>query len=81
MFLLDDLLLKSIGIELPGLSLLWLIEQFRDMAMKELYDPEKIKAQITENRMLFEFGDITKKEYDAKFEKLSRALEIAERRR
>lgn len=79
MFILDDLLLRSVGLEIPGLDLIWTFEQIRDYAHKEMYNPEKIRNRIKENRMLYEFGDITRGEYDRINTELMRQLTLAER--
>lgn len=79
MFILDDLLLRSVGLEIPGLDLIWTFEQIRDYAHKEMYNPEKIRNRIKENRMLYEFGDITRGEYDRINTELMRHLTLAER--
>ena len=79
MFIIDDILLKAAGITIPGLSLIWTIEQIRDMAYKELYNPEKIKNKIKENRLLFEFGELTSGEYEKNNAKLLQDLKFAER--
>ncbi len=79
MFILDDLLLRSVGLEIPGLDLIWTFEQIRDYAYKETYNPEKISDQIKENRLLYEFGDITREEYDRTNTELMRQLTLAKR--
>jgi hypothetical protein len=76
-FLLDDLILKELGIEIPGLSLIWTIQQLINVAYRELYDPEKIKASIKENRMLYEFGERSKEEYEREHERLASELKMA----
>jgi hypothetical protein len=78
-FLFDDIVLKGLGLEMPGVSLLWAFEQLRDYAFKELYDPDKIRDQIKENRMLFEFGERTTEEYAAMNAELHRKLKLAHR--
>lgn len=79
MFIIDDILLRAAGITIPGLSLIWTLEQIRDMAYKELYNPEKIKNKIKENRLLFEFGELTSGEYENNNTKLLKELKFAER--
>ncbi|MDW7731382.1 MAG: hypothetical protein SCH66_03010 [Methanolobus sp.] len=79
MFILDDMLLRQLGISLPGLDLLWTIEQIRDFAYKELYNPEKIKNQIKENRMLYEFGEISLDEYNDINASLMQQFKLTER--
>lgn len=70
MFLLDDMLLRAIGISIPGLDLIDIFERIHDFALKELYDLNKINNQIKENTLLFEMGERTKEEY----EKINREL-------
>jgi hypothetical protein len=79
MFIIDDILLRALGITIPGLSLIWTLEQIRDMAYKELYNPEKIKNRIKENRLLFEFGELTSGEYEKNNAKLLHELKLAQR--
>jgi hypothetical protein len=49
----------------------------RDYALKEKYDIKRINNQIKENRLLFEIGEITEKEYKEKHEILLEELETA----
>jgi len=57
--------------------LIWLSELMRDYALKEKYNVEAINNQIKENRLLFEIGEITEKEYKEKHELLLGELETA----
>jgi RNA recognition motif-containing protein len=79
MFILDDILLEQFGIKIPGLNLIWTLEQIRDFAFREMYDPEKVKSKIKENRMLFEFGEVNKDEYEKNNAKLLQELKFAQR--
>lgn len=79
MFIIDDLLLDQFGIRIPGLNLIWTLEQIRDFALREMYDPEKVKSNIKENRMLFELGEMTTDEYEKTNAKLLQELKLAER--
>jgi hypothetical protein len=79
MFILDDILLEQFGIKIPGLNLIWTLEQIRDFAFREMYDPEKVKSKIKENRMLFEFGEVNKDEYEKNNVKLLQELKFAQR--
>jgi len=79
MFIIDDVFLRALGISIPGYDMIWLFEQIRDFAYKERYNPEKIKDQIKENRMLYEFGEITKEEYERTNADLIQKLKLAER--
>lgn len=79
MFFLDDLLIRSLGISLPGLDLIWTLEQIQRFAHKELYNPEKIKNQIKETRLLYEFGELTREEYERRSSKLMHKLRMAQK--
>ena len=79
MFFVDDLLLRSLGISLPGLDLIWTMEQIQKFARKELYNPEKIKNQLKENRLLYEFGEKSREDYEKTNSELMRKLKLAEK--
>lgn len=79
MFIIDDLLLRQMGITIPGLNLIWTLEQIRDFAHREMYNPEKIKNRIKENRLLFELGEMTIDEYEKNNAELLQELKHAER--
>ena len=76
-FFVDDIFLRALGISIPPFDMIWLMEQIRDHAYREIYNPEKISDQIKENRMLYEFGEMTKEEYERNNEKLHHQLKIA----
>lgn len=79
MFFLDDLILRSLGISMPpGLDMIGTIEEIQKLAKKEIYNPEKIKSQIKENRLLYEFGELTREEYERTNAKLMQNLKVAE---
>lgn len=77
MFLIDDIFLRPLGISIPGLDMIWLFEQIRDFAYKE--NAKAISSKIKENRMLYEFGEMTHEEYEIINAKLLRKLKLAER--
>ncbi|MDD1745614.1 MAG: gas vesicle protein GvpG [Candidatus Methanoperedens sp.] len=79
MFIIDDILLRQMGITIPGWDLIWTLEQIKDFAYRELYNPEKIKNSIKENRLLFELEEITMDEYERTNAKLLQELKLAER--
>ncbi|MCO5380947.1 MAG: hypothetical protein NHB15_01450 [Methanosarcina barkeri] len=79
MFLLDDILLKMLGISIPGLDLISNIEIIRDFAYRELYNLDKIKNKIKENQMLYEFDELSTEEYEEKRTELMKQLKFAER--
>ncbi len=76
MFIIDDLVLRTLGISLKPFDTIWMLELLRDYALNEKYNIQKIGNQIKENRLLFEIGQITKKRYEEKNELL-----IEERKR
>lgn len=76
-FIIDDIFLRMLGISIPPFDMLWLLEQIRDHAYAEMYNPEKINNQLKENRLLFEFDEITEEEYKKKNEELNHKLKIA----
>lgn len=79
MFFIDDMLLRSLGINLPGLDMIWTVEQIHKFALKGYYNPEKIKNQIKETRLLYEFGEMGRQEYEQKNSDLMHKLDMAER--
>ncbi|MEK6938042.1 MAG: hypothetical protein AABX04_03280 [Nanoarchaeota archaeon] len=80
MFIIDDLLLRTVGITLKPFDMIWMLELLRNYALQEKYNIEKIGNKIKENRLLFEIGEITKEDYEEKNELLleerNRAEEI-----
>lgn len=82
MFILDDIILRSLGIKLPiPFDMLAVIERIHDAVINEMYDIDKLNDQIKENRMLFELGEISKEEYERKNTELMQKLELAEKAR
>jgi hypothetical protein len=79
MFLIDDLILRALGISIPGLDLIYTLEIIRDFAYKELYNPEKIRGEIKENQMLYEFGEVSQEEFEETKSRLMEKLKFAER--
>ncbi|MCO5383698.1 MAG: hypothetical protein NHB15_17815 [Methanosarcina barkeri] len=51
----------------------------KNIAYKELYNPEKIKNKIKENQMLYEFGEISRNEFEETKSKLMEQLKFVER--
>ncbi|MEN4007047.1 MAG: gas vesicle protein GvpG [Methanobacterium sp.] len=76
-FIVDDIFLRMLGISILPFDMIWLFEQIRDYGYGQMYDPEKINDQIKENRLLYEFGEITKEEYEKNNDKLNHKLQIA----
>ena len=79
MFIIDDILLRMLGISIPGFDLISDIEIIRDFAYRELYNPDKIKNQIKEKQMLYEFDELSTEEYEERKTELMRQLKFAER--
>lgn len=79
MFLIDDILLRSLGFSIPGLDMFWLFEQILYFTRKEMYD--QIKDRLKENRMLYELGEISDEDYVRINAKLVRQLRLAEKAR
>jgi len=79
MFFIDDMVLRTLGINLPGLDMIWIIEQIQKFALRGLYNPEKIKNQIKETRLLYEFGELNREQYEKKNADLMNKLDMAEK--
>ena len=77
MFLIDDLLLRALGLSMKPFDLIWILELMRDYALKEKYNIKAVTDKIKENRLLFEIGEITEEEYNEKHEILVEELETA----
>ncbi|MDD5735227.1 MAG: hypothetical protein WCZ26_00255 [Methanothrix soehngenii] len=79
MFIIDDLILRSLGVSMPpGLDMIGTMEEVQKFANKEMYNPEKIKSQIKENRLLYEFGELTREDYERMNAQLIHDLRVAE---
>ncbi|MBI3412504.1 MAG: hypothetical protein HY051_00290 [Candidatus Aenigmarchaeota archaeon] len=63
MFIIDDIVLRLLGISILPFDTIALFKLIRDFAYKEAYDPPKIKDMIKENRLLFEIGERTEEDY------------------
>ena len=79
MFIIDDLVLRSIGISVPGLDMIWTLEQIQKYTLKGYYNPEKIRDQIKETRLLYEFGEIDRQEYEQMNSRLLHKLDVAQK--
>jgi len=77
MILIDDLLLKTLGLSLKPFDLIWIMELMKDYALKEKYNMKKITAQIKENNLLFEIEEISEEEYNEQKELLIKRLTTA----
>ena len=58
-------------------DVIWIMQLLRDYALKERYNIKQINNQIKENRLLFEIGEITEKDYKEKHKLLLEELETA----
>lgn len=68
MFVIDDLLLRVLGISLKPFDMIWMLELLRNYALKEKYSLKEINSHIKENRLLFEIGELNEAEYQEKHE-------------
>ncbi len=57
--------LLTVPVTGPLRGLLWLAEQLRDQAERELFDPDRIRQQLTELELQLDLGQISEEEYDA----------------
>ena len=78
-FLVDDVFLRMLGISIPPFDMIWVVEQLKDRVLQEQYNSEKISDHIKENRLLYEFDEITKEEYEKINDELNQQLKIADR--
>lgn len=79
MFILDDFLLRLLGVSVPGLDFVSTLELLKNLAHKELYNPEKVKNRIKENQMLYEFGEISRDEFEETKSRLMEQLKFVGR--
>jgi len=73
-FVVDDLLYT-----LTLNPWIFLMDIIHTHALKEMYPLDKINDAIKENRMLYEFGELTTKEYEAIKINLMQKLEMAKK--
>ncbi len=74
MFLLDDILLAPI----KGVK--WLSEKMRDLAEKDLFDPDKIHEEFMNLQAKLDMGELSEEEYKEKEkELLDRLTKIREK--
>jgi hypothetical protein len=73
MFLLDDILLAPI----KGVK--WISEKMRELAEKDLFDPDKIQEELMSMQAKLDMGEISEEEYKIKEkELLERLMKIKE---
>lgn len=70
MFLIDDLLLRAVGLSLKPFDLIWIMELLKDYTLHEKYNMKNIGKQIKENRLLFEIGAMSEEEYNQEHQRL-----------
>mgnify|MGYP001559918709 CR=1 FL=1 len=78
MFILDDVILRTLGFSLQPFDMIWILELIRDYGLKEKYDTKKINGQIKENQLLLELGELGEAAYKEKRESLMQQLEMAQ---
>lgn len=76
--LIDDLLLRTVGVSIPPFDLIWIFEQMGDFANREAYNPEKINEEIKMNRELYDLGEISREAYEKKHTELMERFKIAQ---
>ena len=78
-FLIDDLLLRTLGLSIPPFDMLWLIETVTDYVenVRQEESQQKINRKIKENRLLYELGEITREEYERRSRELNQQLKIS----
>jgi 2-methylisocitrate lyase-like PEP mutase family enzyme len=78
-FLIDDLLLRTLGLSVPPFDMLWLMETITDYVenVRQEESQQKINRKIKENRLLYELGEITKEEYERRSRELNQRLRIS----
>jgi len=81
MLLIDDLLLRSLGISLGPLDIFYLLEIVADYA-KGLHAENQLKIlrnRLKENRLNYELGEITDSEYRKVNDEMSKKIRAFER--
>jgi hypothetical protein len=78
-FLIDDVLLRTLGLSVPPFDMIWLLETITDYAenARQEENQQRINRKIKENRLLFELGEITKEEYERRSGELNQQLKTS----
>jgi hypothetical protein len=78
-FLIDDILLRTLGISIPPFDILWLLETITDYVEDARHEEiqRKINDKIKENRLLYELGEMTQEKYESKNRELNQQLRIS----
>lgn len=79
MFIADDLLTRSLGFTENPFDLIWLMDKIHKHALKEKWDIEEINNRLKENRLKYEFNEITEEEYQEREDKIQEELKIAKK--
>lgn len=79
-FLIDDLLLRTLGLSVPPFDMLWLLETITDYVGDARQEGilQDINNKIKENRLLYELGEITKEEYEKRSRDLNQQLRMSD---
>ncbi|MCU0490894.1 MAG: gas vesicle protein GvpG [Chloroflexaceae bacterium] len=72
--------LLTLPISGPLKGVFWLAETLTEQAEGELYNPEKIRAQMTDLELRLDMGEISEEEYNAAEELLLARLKEARQR-
>jgi 2-methylisocitrate lyase-like PEP mutase family enzyme len=77
-FLIDDILLRALGVSLPPFDMLWLLETITDYVEDARHEEiqRRINDKMKENRLLYELGEMTRKKYESKNRELIQQLRI-----
>jgi hypothetical protein len=80
-FLIDDILLRTLGISIPPFDMIWLMETLEDYAkgMQQEELGKWVTDSLKENRLLYEIGEITRQEYEKKNYELNQKLKNIEK--
>ena len=83
MFFIDEILLRSLGIVLGPFDLFYILEIIEEYS-RGLYIQEQLKElrnKIKENRLYYELGESTLKEYSTRNDNLNKKLKKFEKTR
>jgi 2-methylisocitrate lyase-like PEP mutase family enzyme len=77
-FLIDDILLRALGVSLPPFDMLWLLETITDYVEDARHEEiqRRINDKMKENRLLYELGEMTREKYESKNRELIQQLRI-----
>jgi len=81
-FLVDDFFLRMLGLSIPPFDMIWLIENISDYIEEVIVEEtqQKINNKIKENRLLYELGEITRKEYEKRNSELNNQRKMNNRK-